>query len=132
AVRRVPVQSAVRRLLWDQFTLPRVAANERADLVLALLSFGSATRRHRQISVLRHPIHCRYYMLGLTPRQRLEVRLRRYFLYLTVRASDLVVAPTAAVRDMVREAHPDVPLERFRILPHAFEREISFESEDLP
>lgn len=131
-IHRSPVQSAWQRLWWDQVTLPRLALKEHADVVLALLSFGSARPLAPQIVFLRNPIHCPYYTLGLGVRERLDVALRRYFLYLTLRASRLVVAPSAAIRDIVRQAHPDLPVERFRILPHAFDRDLFFDSGKLP
>jgi glycosyltransferase involved in cell wall biosynthesis len=62
----------------------------------------------------------------------LNVRLRRYFLYKTLRASHLIITPSAAIRDTVRQAHPDLPLDRFHILPHAFNRELFWPSEALP
>jgi glycosyltransferase involved in cell wall biosynthesis len=129
---RLPVQSALLRFWWDQFILPRLVKKEHVDLVLALLSFGSARPSCPQITFLRNPIHCPHYMLNLSVKQRLDVILRRYFLYRTLRASHLIIAPSAAIRDTVRHVHPDLPLDRFRILPHAFNREIFLLSEDLP
>ena len=131
-LRRLPVQSAKQRLWWDQVTLPRLAVNEHADVVLAILSFGSARPACPQIAFLRNPIHCRYYTMGLSAKGRLDVALRRHFLYLTLRASRLIVAPSAAIRDVVRKAHPNLPIERFRVLPHAFDREQFANSSDLP
>jgi hypothetical protein len=123
-VHRLPVQSGVGRLWWDQFTLPRLIKKDRADLVLALLSFGSAQPSCPQITFLRNPIHCQHYMLELSVKQRLEVRVRRHFLYRTLRASHLIFTPSAAICDTVRQSHPDLPLERFRVLPHAFDRDL--------
>lgn len=131
-IHRLPVQSAWQRLWWDQYILPRLASKERADIILALLSFASARPSCPQMTFLRNPIHCPYYTMGLGPAQRLPVKIRRYFLYRTLRASRLVIAPSAAIRDTVRQPHPDLPLERFRILPHAFEQEFFMNSEDLP
>jgi len=71
-------------------------------------------------------------MINLSVKQRLDVLLRRYFLYKTLRASHLIIAPSAATRDITRDVHPDLPLDRFRVLPHAFNRELFLSSEDLP
>ena len=131
-IHRLPVQSAWQRLWWDQVTLPRLALEAQADVVLGLLSFGSARPSRPQIVFLRHPIHCPYYTMGLGVKGRLDVALRRYFLYLTLRASRLIVAPSAAICDTVRQVHPDLPAERFYVLPHAFDRELFLTSGDLP
>ncbi len=131
-IHRLPVQSSWQRLRWDQYVLPHLTLKERADIVLGLLSFASARPSCPQITFLRNPIHCPYYTMGLGPVQRLNVKIRRYFLYKTLRASKLVIAPSAATRDMVRQVHPELPIERFCILPHAFEKDLFFPSEDLP
>lgn len=131
-VRRLPVQSAWQRLWWDQVTLPRLTLEDRADVVLALLSFGSARPTHPQVAFLRNPVHCPYYLLGLGLKARFDVVSRRYFLYLTLRASRVIIAPSAAIRDTVLRAHADLRAERFRVLPHAFDRDLFLASGDLP
>ena len=130
-VYRLPVQSAWQRLWWDQFTLPRLASEQGAEIVLALLSFGSARPSCPQIAFLRNPIHCPEYTIGFGVKQRLDVALRRYFLYLGLRASNIIVSPSAAIRDVVFRAHPDLAFDRFRILPHGFDRELFLRCEVL-
>ena len=131
-VTQLSVNSPARRLWWDQVTLPRIAREQHIDLIVALLSFGSARPPCPQIAYLRNPLHCPYYLRGLSRVEKMNVQLRRYFLYLTLKASRLIVTPSAAAREMVRAVHPDLSFERFRILPHGFDKQTLTPPADLP
>ena len=78
-----------------------------------------------QITFARNPLFCRYYLDGLTLRERISVGLRRLFLFLTLRASAAVVTPSDGMRDMILRACPSLGRDRFRRIPHALERDDS-------
>jgi glycosyltransferase involved in cell wall biosynthesis len=130
-VHRLPVQSAWQRLWWDQVTLPRLALEERADVVLALLSFGSVRPSRPQITFLRDPVYCKYYLLGATAKQRLNIAIRRWILHLTVQASKLVVVPAVSTWHMITLAHPNLQSKDVRVLPHGFDKEQFLASKNL-
>lgn len=119
----VKTQSALHRLWWDQVTLPRLAHERRADAVVALLVFGMFRQSTPQVVFQRNPqFYCDVYLRQLRGRVALDVAIRRQIAYLTMRASQIIVTPSAAMREMIRRYHPDLPLEHFHVLPHGFER----------
>lgn len=117
----VPMQSPAQRLAWDLITLPRLARRHRADLLIALLSFGSPRPPCPQIVLARNPLFCSHYGDGLGAADRLGIALRRRAMRWTMRASRLVVCPTRAMRDMILNHCPELPEDRIRVLPHALE-----------
>jgi len=120
----VEVKSAFHRLWWDQVTLPRLAREWPVDLTVALFVFGMFKPTVPQVVFQRNPqFYCDAYLSQLRGKAALEVTLRRKMAYLTMRASWVIVTPSAAMRDMIRRYHPDLPLDRFHVLPHGFERE---------
>jgi len=123
-VYRVEVKSALHRLWWEQVILPRLVLERRVDLVVALLVFGTFRPKVPQVVFQRNSqFYCNAYLNQLRVKAALEVALRRKMAYLTMRASRAIVTPSAAMRDMICRYHPDLPLDRFHVLPHGFERE---------
>ena len=120
----VEIKSALHRLWWDQVTLPQLALECRVDVVVALLVFGMFKPKVPQVVFQRNSqFYCDAYLSQLRGKAALDVALRRKMAYLTMRASRVIVTPSAAMRDMIRRYHPDLPLNRFHVLPHGFERE---------
>lgn len=118
----VEIKSALHRLWWDQVTLPRLAHQRLADVVVALFIFGMFGPGVPQVALQRNALfYCEVYLRQLRGRAALNVALRRQMAYLTMRASRVIVTPSAAMRDMIRRYHPDLPVERFHVLPHGFE-----------
>jgi glycosyltransferase involved in cell wall biosynthesis len=50
----------------------------------------------------------------------LDIQLRRLLAYLNMRGSVAVVVPSVAMRDMISKYHSSIPLEKFVVIPHAF------------
>jgi len=119
----VRVKSAWHRLWWDQASLPRLARAWRADVVVALFIFGMYTSAAPQIALQRNSqFYCPFFLDRLRGRAAVSLAARRWMAYLTMRASRLIVTPSQSMCDMIRRFHPDLPQERFRVLPHGFER----------
>lgn len=129
----IHVGTALERLWWDQVRLPRLVAEHRVDVVLALLSFGCVWPWVKQVVFERNPIYfCDYYLEGLSWRQRLATALRRSLIRATMHTSKTVVTPSAAMRDMIRRYCPEIPIEKFVVLPHAFDLDGFRRAEPLP
>jgi glycosyltransferase involved in cell wall biosynthesis len=119
----VETTSTWQRLWWDQVSLPRLARERRMDVVVSLLNLGMFWSSVPQIVLERNSqFYCSAYLGQLRGRAAFDMSLRRWMAYLTMRASRFIVPPSAAMREMIRRYHPDLALERFRILPHGFER----------
>ncbi|MEM3433094.1 MAG: glycosyltransferase family 1 protein [Candidatus Methanomethyliaceae archaeon] len=120
----VEIKSLFHRLWWDQVILPRMVLKEKIDVAVALFVFGMFRPSVPQITFQRNPqFYCWAYLKKLRGRSLLEISLRRKMAYWTMRASRAIVTPSCAMQEMIRAFHPDLPLERFHVLPHGFERE---------
>lgn len=121
-VRSVPIRGLAHRLWWDQVVFPRVTAQARADAVWATLSFGMLRPPAPQIVFQRNAMYyCDTYLKTLRPTESLMTRFRRALLYGAMRSSCRIIAPTAAMRQMIRHFHPDLPADRFEVMPHPFD-----------
>ncbi len=119
---RAPRQSFLHRLYWDQVSLPRLATEQNAGLLLSLLNFGPIHLPVRQIVFQRNSIYfCRYYLDHA--HGKANALLRRALLKRVMDACESIVTPTAAMREMIRGVYPQIPMEKFRVIPHGFDRE---------
>ena len=124
-VERVSARSFWQRLWWDNVVLPRLAVSEKVDVLWALLSFGAIRPPVPQVMFQRNAMYyCDYYVSLTRGAGRHILHLRRWLLWLVMRASARIVVPTAAMRRLVRLAHSDIPLDRFTVIPHAFDERV--------
>lgn len=120
----VRIRSDLHRLWWDQVALNRLVEKEHCDVILSLLTFSSIRPNVPQINLQRSPIYfCDYYLSTLRGKERWIILLRRWLLKKVMQASRIIVTPTAAMRDAIRRFYPSLPLERFRVIPHGFDKE---------
>ena len=132
-VERVSARSFWQRLWWDHVVLPRLAASEKVDVFWALLSFGAIRPPVPQVMFQRNAMYyCDYYVSLTRGAGRHILHLRRWLLWLVMRASARIVVPTAAMRTLVRVVHSDIPLDRFTVIPHAFDPKELAGTEALP
>ncbi len=121
SVRQISVRASLGRVLWDVRQLPAVVRQTKADAVWNLLGFGALDAGVPQIMFQRAPAYyCRYYLEAVPARELWEARLRRWWQAVIMRRSAHIITPTAAMRDMIRHHHPDLPTTQFSVLPHAF------------
>jgi glycosyltransferase involved in cell wall biosynthesis len=120
---RVAIHSAAQRVWWDQIRLPLLLKEMNIDLLVAILSFGCMRPPCPQVSFLRNPLHCPHYLRGLGLQQRAAVHMRRWYLRKTLEASSMIVTPSSAMRDVIREAIPALTEKAIEVLPHALARE---------
>jgi glycosyltransferase involved in cell wall biosynthesis len=119
-----PGKSLWHRLHWDQVVIPQLLKQHKIDTMLSILNFGPVKSPARQIVFQRNPIYFSdYYMRTASGREKLDALLRRWLTRKTMEASELVVTPTAAMRDMIRQTYPQLPPERFRVIYHGFDGE---------
>ncbi len=127
------VGGSLGRVWWDLNTLPKLVAEHRIDVVLSLLSFGCVRPHIKQVVFERNPIYfCDHYLTSLSTRQHLVVALRRRLIRAAMRASQTVVTPSVAMRDMIRHYCPEIPCAKFVVLPHAFDAGRFRRAEPLP
>ena len=106
---------------WDQWGVARVAGRERADVLLSLLNFGPVRPPVPHVVLERNPVYfCPFHLATLGRFRALEVSATRALAYAVMRAAQWIVTPSAAMREMIRAYCPDLPLEKFRVIPHGF------------
>jgi glycosyltransferase involved in cell wall biosynthesis len=109
---------------WDQWGIARVAARERADVLLSLLNFGPIRSPVPQVVLERNPVYfCPFYLATLGWTRTLEVSATRALAHAVMRGARRIVTPSAAMRDMIRAFCPDLPEGKFRVIPHGFGEE---------
>jgi len=120
-VHPITVRSSLGRVRWDVQQLPTVVREKRADVVWNLLGFGALDAGVPQIMFQRAPAYyCRHYLQAVHRRELWEARLRRWWQAVIMQHSAHIITPTAAMRDMIRQHHPNLPMTQFSVLPHAF------------
>lgn len=120
-VHRVSVRSSWRRVIWDTTKLPAIAKQKNVDAIWNLLGFGMLDTSIPQIMFQRVPgYYCHHYLNAIGRRTRWESILRRWWQACVMRRSMHIIPPTAAMREMIRYHHPDLPQEKFTVLHHAF------------
>lgn len=121
-VHPVEIKSPLHRLWWDQATLPRLAREWDADVIVALFIFGMFHSFVPQVMMQRNALYyCDRYFRQLGELSRLEVKIRRQMALLTMRASRIIVTPSAAMRELILCQHEGLSPERFRVLPHGYD-----------
>lgn len=109
---------------WDQWRVARVAVHERADVLLSLLNFGPIRPPVPHVVFQRNPVYfCRSYLDALRRPRAVEVAATRALAHAVMRGARSIVTPSGAMRDMIRGFYPDLPAERFHVIPHGFRDE---------
>ncbi len=106
---------------WDLWGIVRVSVREQADVLVSLLNFGPVRCPIPQVVFQRNPVYyCDDHLRTLRGLRVLEVAATRALAHAVMRASRRIVTPSAAMREMIRRFYPDLPLEKFCVIPHGF------------
>lgn len=118
-------RNALRRVYMDQVWLRQLVHREQFDLILATGNFGMLMPPVPQILLARNALYFSDdYLAHLRQRaeivELLNIGMRRRMAASSVRASRLIVVPTAAFGEQIRMKMPGIPADRFRVIPHGF------------
>ena len=93
----------LRRLFFDQVTLPRMLRREGQDVLFSSANIGPLRCPCRQVLLVRNPIYFspEYERRMTNVGVRLRLRLQRWLTLQAVRRADHVLFPTRAMMDMV-------------------------------
>lgn len=118
SLRPLVLGAGLRRWIWDQTRLPRLATSGGADVLLSLLNHGPRSPRVPQVILQANATYFSREKSHLSPIRRLEIALRRRMAIEACRSSALVLTPSAATqRDLLRWIeHPNV-----QVLPHGID-----------
>lgn len=114
--------NAFRRLYFDNRTIPRLASERKADALFSFTGFGSLRCHCPQILL----VHNAAYFCPVFQRKYTEINaslrdihLRRWISLLSIRATDVVVFPSEAMRQLVA-SHVSIAEKRTAVLHQGF------------
>lgn len=111
------------RLIDDVWYLPKKIKEESFDIVVSLTNFGPVWCSVPHIFFQRNPLYyCGYYLSQIKGKQKAEIYLRRSLAVASMKRAALVVTPSDAMREMIRETCPEVKNIKFKTLYHGFEK----------
>ena len=121
---------ALRRLYFDNWTIPRIAHERKADALFSFTGFGTLRASCPQILL----VHNASYFCPMFHRKYIEInaslrstRLRRWISLLSMRATDVVVFPSRAMRQLVA-SHISIAKKRTVVLHHGFSSHSFFQN----
>jgi glycosyltransferase involved in cell wall biosynthesis len=114
-----------RRIWWEQVKLRRFLVKEKVDVLFSTANFGMYRCPVKQILLVRNTLYfSKPYQQLFLPRhslkKRIAFRLRRWLICLSVRSADIVMTPTQAMLDELRD-FVDVPSHKALVNPYGVE-----------
>ena len=127
------IKSNLHRFYWDQFEMRKLVKEFKIDLILSLLNFGCINPSVKQLNFQRGPTpFCQNHIKTLGLREKIDTSIRRKLLHMTMKASEIIVTPSKAMRDMIRDFYSDIKESKFKVIHHAFDKERFLNSNPLP
>lgn len=117
--------AGMRRLYFDQVKIPQLVRKYEVDLLFSTTGFGTLLSPCPQVLLIRNSqyfsedLQRKYEDLNRSLR---TLFLRRWWSLLSIRTSDMVLFPTAAMRDMV-EAYKPLNDKHVETIHYGFDRE---------
>ncbi|HYE75196.1 MAG TPA: glycosyltransferase, partial [Blastocatellia bacterium] len=94
--------SITQRLWFDQIEIPRQLRAERTDVLFSTANFGTLRSPCHQVLLVCNTLPFdRTYLSRLSAKARAHWNLQRQLVMLSIRAADVVIFPTTAIRDLV-------------------------------
>jgi len=113
------------RIGHDVFFLPGKLKREKYSCVVSLTNFGPIwTSIIPHIFFQRNPIYyCPYYLEKVNGRLKIEAYTRRRLALASMMRADLIVTPSQAMADMIRDTCPETADRPFKVLYHGFSKD---------
>jgi glycosyltransferase involved in cell wall biosynthesis len=114
----------IKRIANDVFELPQRLEREKFSAIVSLTNFGPIWSPMPHIFFQRNALfYCSYYLDKISGRLKIETALRRRLAVESMKRADLIVTPSHAMGEMIREACPQTRSRRFHTLYHGFTKE---------
>jgi glycosyltransferase involved in cell wall biosynthesis len=119
------------RLGHDVFFLPEKLKREGYSCLVSLLNFGPIWTSVPHIFYQRNAIYyCPYYFEKVNGRLKIEAYMRRRLALASMMRADLIVTPSRAMADMIRDMCPETRSRSFKVLHHGFTKDSPGDSLD--
>jgi len=112
------------RVGHDVFLLPGRLKKERYSCVVSLTNFGPIWTSIPHIYFQRNPIYyCQYFLDRVNTRLKMEACIRKRYALATMMRANLIVTPSQAMADMIRDTCPETANRSFKVLYHGFTKD---------
>jgi len=116
--------SWLRRLYLDNILVSRRIRRQQFDLFITLTNFGPIRVPCPHILFQRNSLYfCNYYLNRIKGKLKAEIFLRRRLAVAAIMHADLIITPSYAMADMIRETSSKTGCKEFRTLYHGFSEE---------
>ena len=110
------------RLWFDAVEVPRLMRQHHTDALVSLMNIGPVHVNVPHIILQRNALlFSREHMSLFPPRQILKFRFQRFLAVAAMRRAHRVITPSAAMANLIQKDCPDLPQDRFFVLPHALD-----------
>jgi glycosyltransferase involved in cell wall biosynthesis len=124
---RIPDNKAsgwIARVIYDGIALPKKLKQENFSAIISIANFGPIWSPVPHIFFQRNPLYyCSYYLSRIRVREKIETLLRRRLAVESMKRAELIVTPSNAMAEMIKETCPEVKNRRFYTLYHGFSKE---------
>ena len=112
------------RVGHDVFLLPGKLKKEGYSCLVSLLNFGPVWTSIPHIFFQRNAIYYSpYYFERVSGRLKMEASMRRRLAVASMKRADLIVTPSRAMADMIRDTCPETAGRPFKVLYHGFAKD---------
>ncbi len=113
----------IKRIVGDVLVLPVRLKRDKFNAIVSLTNFGPIWSPVPHILFQRNSLYyCKYYLSRIKGKEKAETLLRRRLVVESMKRADLIVTPSDAMTEMIRETCPEVRNRKFRTLYHGFEK----------
>jgi glycosyltransferase involved in cell wall biosynthesis len=129
---RIDEGKFLQRIYFDNWVIPRLACDHKADVLFSSTGFGSFRSPCPEVLLVRNALFfCpmlqqRYREIG---RSFHGIRMKRWMSLLSVRSADVVLFPTIAMRRLL-ENHTSLRRKQTKVLHYGFSRDHFFKNSD--
>jgi glycosyltransferase involved in cell wall biosynthesis len=127
---RIDEGKFLQRIYFDNWVIPRLACDHKADVLFSSTGFCSFRRPCPEVLLVRNALFfCpifqqRYREIG---RSFHGIRMKRWMSLLSVRSADVVLFPTIAMRGLL-ENHTSLRRKQTKVLHYGFSRDLFFKN----
>jgi len=109
------------RIIGDLLTIPFNLKKENFKAIVSFTNFGPIWTPIPHILFQRNSLYyCKYYLNSIKGNEKRRLLLRRFWAVESMKRADLIVTPSNAMADMIRETCPTVRNKKFQTLYHGY------------
>jgi glycosyltransferase involved in cell wall biosynthesis len=124
---RVPDKEAASlpsRIIGDLVKLPINLKKENYNLIVSLTNFGPIWTPVPHILYQRNPTYfCKYHLDNIKGNEKRKLLMRRFLVVEAMKRADIIVTPSNAMAEMIKETCPSVRNKNFQTIYHGHDNQ---------